>query len=46
MDISTISVTIAAIGIFIAAINSIITRREANRQSEREFVTRQRARKS
>ncbi|MCW4040091.1 MAG: hypothetical protein NWE83_04975 [Candidatus Bathyarchaeota archaeon] len=41
MDVQTISITVAGIGIFIAAINSIISRRKADQQRQTEIETRQ-----
>ena len=41
MDVQTVSVVVAAIGLLIAAINQIYTSRQANEQREREFETRQ-----
>lgn len=41
MDVQTISVVVAAIGLLIAAINQIYTSRQSNEQREREIETRQ-----
>lgn len=41
MDVQTISITLAGIGIFIAAINSIISSRKADQQRQTEIQTRQ-----
>ena len=40
-NIETISVVVAAIGLFIAAINQIYTSRQTNEQRKRELETRQ-----
>lgn len=41
MDVQTISIALAGIGIFIAAINSIISTRKADQQRQTEIETRQ-----
>jgi hypothetical protein len=41
MDIQTISITLAGIGVFIAALNSIISSRHAHKQRQTEIQTRQ-----
>jgi hypothetical protein len=39
VDIQTLSITLAGIGIFIAAINSMISRRKADQQRQMELFT-------
>jgi anti-sigma regulatory factor (Ser/Thr protein kinase) len=41
MDIQTISITLAGVGVFIAALNSIISSRHAHKQRQTEIETRQ-----
>lgn len=41
MDIQTISIVIAAVGVFIAAMNSVYSSREAWQQRQTEIETRQ-----
>jgi type II secretory pathway pseudopilin PulG len=41
LDIQTISIVIAAAGVFIAAINSVYSSREARQQRQTEIETRQ-----
>jgi heme/copper-type cytochrome/quinol oxidase subunit 1 len=41
MDIQTVSIALAGIGIFIAAINFIVTSRKADQQRQVEVETRQ-----
>jgi hypothetical protein len=39
MDVQTISIALAGVGIFIAAINSIISSRKADQQRQMELFT-------
>lgn len=41
VDVQTISIVVAAVGVFIAAINSVYSSREATRQRQTEIETRQ-----
>jgi len=41
MDIQNVSIALAGIGIFIAAVNSIISSRKADQQRQTEIETRQ-----
>jgi hypothetical protein len=41
MDVQTISLTLGGIGLFIAAVNSIISSRKADQQRQTEIQTRQ-----